>query len=126
MGPGDDRVRWGTTASVAAGRSRTSPPVSWYSSTGPCGLAQVGGTGRSVGIACHRQRASPQGRASQQPPGQRLIALGPAPARARDRVEEGQMQRPGGGAFGQHRQVTGGDPAVPALQQRVVGQRLAG
>jgi hypothetical protein len=40
MAGGDDYGRWGTTAPVATGRSRTSSPTSWYSRTGPRGLAR--------------------------------------------------------------------------------------
>ena len=66
------------------------------------------------------------GGGGQDAPGHRLITLGPAPVRADDPVEQDQLQRPGRGAFGQHRQVTGGNPAVPAPQPPVVGQRPAG
>jgi hypothetical protein len=59
-------------------------------------------------------------------PGHRLVALGPAPARARGPVEQDHLQRSGCGAFGQDRQVPGGDPAVPEPQQLVVGQRPPG
>ena len=62
----------------------------------------------------------------QEAPGHRLVTLGPAPVRADRPVEQDQLQRPGGGAFGQHGQVPGGDPAVPAPHEPVVGQRLAG
>ena len=88
--------------------------------------AQLDGAGRGVGIARHHQRAGTRRGGGQDAPGHRLIPLGPAPVRAGDPVGQDQLQRPGRGAFGQHRQVTGGDPAVPAPQQPVVGQRPAG
>ena len=88
--------------------------------------AQVRGTSRGVGIACHRQRAGSPGGAAQQAPGHRLIALRPAPARAYHPVEQDHLQRPCRGAFGQHRQVTDGNPAIGAPQPRVIGRRLAG
>jgi hypothetical protein len=49
-----------------------------------------------------------------------------APVRADRPVEQDQLQRPGGGAFGQHRQVPRGRPAVPAPHEPVLGQRLPG
>jgi hypothetical protein len=47
-----------------------------------------------MGIARHRRRAGPAGGASQQAPGHRLIALGPAPAQADDPVEQGSPVAP--------------------------------
>ena len=88
--------------------------------------AQLAGAGRGVGIARHRERAGVLRRGGQEAPGHRLITLGPAPVRAGNPVEHDQFQRPGGGAFGQHGQVPGGNPAVPAPHEPVVGQRLAG
>ena len=79
-----------------------------------------------MGIARHRQRAGTWAGGGQEAPGHRLIALGPAPALADDPVEQDQFQRPGGGTFGQHGQVPGRDPAVPAPYEPVVGQHLAG
>src|SRR5207253_3163345 len=74
--------------------------------------AQFDGTGRGVGVARYYKRAGSRGGGGQDAPGHRLVTLGPAPVRADRPVEQDQVQRPGGGAFGQHGQVPGGDPAV--------------
>jgi hypothetical protein len=90
------------------------------------------GTPRSVGLvgvwalpATASVRAVAGG-GCQQAPGHGLIALRPAPARADDPIEEDHLQQPGRVAFGQHRQVIRGDPAIPAPQPLVIGRRLAG
>jgi hypothetical protein len=131
MAGGDDYGRWGTTAPVATGRSRTSSPTSWYNRTGPRGWpgGQIGVTRTSRNVRrrsgsricpmpgrCRASQApggmpgsvglpgyghcppppacGPAGGASQQAPGHRLIALGPAPARADDPVEQGSPVAP--------------------------------
>ena len=75
--------------------------------------AQLDGVDRGVGIARDHQCARARRGGGQDAPGHCLIALGPAPVRADDPVEQDQFQRPGG-AVGQHRQVAGGDPAISA------------
>src|SRR5437764_469912 len=59
--------------------------------------AQVDGVDRGVGIARYHQRARTRRGDGQDTPGHSLIALGPAPVRADNAVEQDQFQRPGGG-----------------------------
>jgi hypothetical protein len=87
---------------------------SWVGLTGVCAFpatASVGDSGRP---------------ASQDARGHGLVPPGPAPAGAHGPVEQGQLERPGRRALGQDRQVTGGDPAVPRPEHRVIGKRLPG
>jgi hypothetical protein len=116
---GPARTGWPGGQTGVARNSRNVRRRSGFGSPGCPGRCRASqapsGTPRSVGLAgvwalpaTARVRA-PQG--SQQAPGHRLIALGPAPARAYDPIEQGHLQRPGCGAFGQHRQDRGTPPA---------------
>jgi hypothetical protein len=79
---------------------------------------------RGMRVPGHRQRADTA--IGQDARGQRLVALGPAPAGVDGTVEQGQLKRPGRGAFGQDRQVPGGDPAISRPQLRMIGKRPSG
>ena len=59
--------------------------------------AQLDGADRGVGISRYHQRACTGRGGGQDAPGHCLIALGPAPVRADDPVEQDQARRPGGG-----------------------------
>src|SRR5579859_8058053 len=78
MAGGDDYGRWGATASVATGRSRTSSPASWYS-----GRARTGGPGGQIGVT--RDSRYVRRRSGFGSPG------GPA-ARASDCLRRGQYE----------------------------------
>jgi hypothetical protein len=86
--------------------------------------SQLGVADRGMRVSGHRQRADTA--AGQDARGHRLVALGPAPAGVYGTVEQGQLERPGRGAFGQDRQVPGGDPAISRPQLRMIGKRPGG